>query len=103
MPNVFFYGKNYSTPFCQNKDEDDCTRKIFRKMIETTQKDSMKTCKHSCNILQYSGVVLGDSMLLPKDFHEQKTKNVYRLFYDFGYGDNAPPHQVPKLLFVDKI
>ena len=99
MPNEFFYGKNYSSPFCQNRDEDHCARKIFKKMIERTEKEDsrMKTrCKHSCNILQYSGVVLRDSMLLPKNFHEQETKNVYRLFYDFGYGDNAPPHQVSK-------
>ena len=114
IPNEFFYGKNYITPFCENWDEDYCARNIAKTMIEITEKESrMKTysrtriCKHSCNILQYSGVILSESMLLNedfqeqetmKDFYEQETMNVYKLNYDFGYGDNAPPHQVPKLL-----
>ena len=103
IPNVFSYGTNFSTPFCQKNEEDFCARRVAINMIEVTEKESkMKTfsrCKHSCEILQYSGVERTE-YAIPLENHQLEEMNEYRIFYDFGYGDNAPPHQVSKSFFA---
>ena len=105
IPNVFSYGKNFSTPFCQKNEEDFCARRVAINMIEATEKESkLKTysrCKHSCEILQYSGVER-TQYAIPLENHQLENNTLnnteYGLFYDFAFGDNAPPHQVSNSL-----
>ena len=100
IPNIFSYGKNLSTPICQKKDEDICARRIAINMIERVSKiKTYSRCKHSCKILQYSGVELTERPISLEN-HQLETMNKYGIFYDFGYGDNAPPHQVSKSFFA---
>ena len=59
IPGMFSYGKNYSTPFCQNLEDDTCARDIFNNIkykIENNFTNIVNLrCKHACTILQYSG------------------------------------------------
>ena len=100
IPDVFSYGKNFSTPFCQKEDEDFCARRIAINMIEIESKTkTYSRCKHSCKILQYHGVELTEKAI-PLENLQVETMNEYGIFYDFAYGDNAPPHQVSKSFFA---
>lgn len=98
IPEFFCRGKNYSTPFCQNEDENYCAYMIALEMIENNENDFTKNaglrCNHSCKILQYSGEEVFERIEKSEELDE--TRNHFTLAYAFVLGENAPPHQVPK-------
>ena len=86
---MFSYGKNYSTPFCEHWKDDQCARNIFENRdgrIENnfTKKVDSK-CKHSCTILQYSGLEVLDSPIILPQTAKLQTR---RFRYQFGNADN---------------
>ena len=90
IPSMFSYGKNYSSPFCQTRMDDECALKIFhaswhhKTKNNFTKKVDLK-CKHSCTILQYSGLEVKEK----SKFSSQPEVYNYRGFkYQFGNADN---------------
>ena len=91
IPKLFRFGKNYTTPFCQNQMEDNCANGIIKKMVQnnqinnnnTTQKFK-STCKKACNILQYSGNFM--SNISP--FRTRDNKSQYQFYYEFANSEN---------------
>ena len=59
IPKLFRFGKNYTTPFCQNQMEDNCAKDLTKKMVKNNSINSKEKfesrCKKACNVLQYSG------------------------------------------------
>ena len=85
---MFSYGKNYSTPFCEHWKDDQCARNIFENRdgrIENnfTKKVDSK-CKHSCTILQYSGLEVEERS---KFSSEPELHDVCKFMYQFGNTD----------------
>ena len=88
IPRMFSYGKNYSTPFCQNFKDDECAGSIFDDTINKIKNNFTKIvnfrCKHSCTILQYSGREFESSILeSPSENHD-----IYQGIYHFENADN---------------
>ena len=90
IPGMFSYGKNYSTPFCQTKKEDDCARNLFEiffhEAVKTnfSKKVEMK-CHHSCRILQYSAI---ETRNIQGTYKYNNTTDLFGFKYIFGNPNN---------------
>ena len=88
IPGMFSYGKNYSTPFCQNLEDDTCARDIFNNIkykIENNFTNIVNLrCKHACTILQYSGKEVAEY----PPFVESSAVDEYVGTYQFENVDN---------------
>ena len=86
---MFSYGKNYSTPFCQNLEDDTCARDVFddiKYKIENNFTNIVNLrCKHACTILQYSGKEVAE---YPPFVFDPSTTDAYVGRYQFENVDN---------------
>ena len=85
---MFSYGKNYSTPFCQNLEDDTCARDIFNNIKDKIENNFTNIvnlrCKHACTILQYSGKEVAEY----PPFVESSAVDEYVGTYQFENVDN---------------
>ena len=85
---MFSYGKNYSTPFCQNFRDNACARKIFDDIYNKIENNFTKIvnlrCRHACTILQYSGMEIS---ALPFE-STSEIFDIYEGTYQFENVDN---------------
>ena len=94
IPILFGFGRNYSTPFCDNKNDDRCARDIARKMItgkgiNFTQEFSNIACTKACSSLQYSGNYIISKPVA--DNASEKYKSLHQFYYEFSNSDNKCP------------
>ena len=80
---MFSYGKSYSSPFCQTVKDENCAINIFDDVngkIENnfTKKVDFK-CKHSCTILQYSGLEITEA----SKYYKPESFDYYELNYQY--------------------
>ena len=91
IPTLFGFGKNYSTPFCDNKNDDRCARNIARKMItgkgiNFTQEFGNIACTKACSSLQYSGTYIIGKPVAAKEY-----KSLHSFYYEFSNSNNKCP------------
>ena len=83
-----YYGRNYSTPFCQTLMDTQCAQNIFDNSFNKIENNFTKKvgvkCKHSCTILQYSGLEVANR---PATYHPE-LYDFHRFWYIFGNADN---------------
>ena len=88
IPGMFSYRKNYSSPFCQNFEDNACAQNIFDNSHNNIENNFTKIvnlrCKHACTILQYSGMEVAAFSLGSLS----KTHNIYEGRYRFENADN---------------
>ena len=89
IPAMFSYGKNYSNTFCQTPTSDNCALNIFHAnnyKVENSFVERVDSkCKHSCTILQYSGLEVRESSEISSP-HESTDHRTF--MYQLGDTDN---------------
>ena len=95
IPTLFGFGKNYSTPFCDNAKDDRCARDIARKMItgkgiNFTQEFGNIACTKACSSLQYSGNYIISKPVGYANAAE-KAKSLHQFYYEFSNSNNKCP------------
>ena len=91
---MFGFGRNYTTPFCNNRKDDKCARDIARKMItgkgiNFTQEFSNIACTKACSSLQYSGNYIISKPVA--DNASEKYKSLHQFYYEFSNSNNKCP------------
>ena len=91
IPISFSYDRNYSTPFCKTVTDNECAFNIITDSIDSMEKKIennvtkkiQSKCKHSCIILQYSGVEYRND---PSAFQDDETWDYHQFSYGFANG-----------------
>ena len=69
---------NYSTPFCQNDNENEkCAMQIGKKIIHDQNIGHQSSCKKSCSNLEYNGDISSSVMRYQKFLQEKYVKIGY--------------------------
>ena len=94
IPSFFGFGRNYTTPFCNNRKDDKCARDIAKKMIRGkginfTQEFSNIACTKACSSLQYSGNFIISKPIVGNA--TEKYKSLHQFYYEFSNSDNKCP------------
>ena len=85
IPNFFAFDKNYTTPFCSKKMEDQCAfYDISWKIVRGTMQNFSSKCKKACATLQYSGNLMANK---PTSIHVNNLSR-YEFKYEFGNSEN---------------
>ena len=80
IPKIFSnLGKNYSTPFCQNdNDNERCIIKKYHEQVIEEHQDFTTSCKKSCTNLEYFGEV---TLNMPTSSEKSGNWHMYNLRY----------------------
>ena len=80
IPKIFSnLGKNYSTPFCQNdNDNERCIIKQYHEQVIEEHQDFTTSCKKSCTNLEYFGEV---TLNMPTSSEKSGNWHMYNLRY----------------------
>ena len=89
-PSIFSYGNN-STSICQNLEEHECAKNVVESIIDnsivnySTKPKFASRCKHSCEILQYSGMEIKNRK---KQHYLPDLYDVRQFYYEFANSEN---------------
>ena len=85
IPDVFGFGRNYTSPFCKIQKDDYCARDTITKKI--VYKTFESTCQKACTALQYSGDFMAITSVAPV-IGVKINESKHELYYEFSNSES---------------